>query len=126
MKKRVPSTQKEKIIVTENEIPTPSMMEEVVNKKQDDNNENVTDTSIDTTEKGKVRLPDMTMKHIPFYIPRIRENENAQISPPPNMMEECVNKKHNNYNENETDSIMDTTKKGKINMLRYHIPKYDG
>ena len=86
MKKRVPSTQKEKIIVTENEIPNPSMMEEFVNKKQDDNNENVIDTSIDTTKKGKVTLPDimtptimitMKMKHIPVYIPRIRENENA-------------------------------------------------
>ena len=30
------------------------------------------------------------------------------------MMEEWGNNKHNNYNENETDSITDTTKKGKL------------
>ena len=57
MNKRVPSTQREKMIVPENEIKPPSIMEECGNKKLDDNNENVSDTSIDTTKKGKITYP---------------------------------------------------------------------
>ena len=53
MTKRVPFPQKEKMIVSENEIKLTSMIEESGNKEYDDKNENVTDTSLDITNREK-------------------------------------------------------------------------
>ena len=75
------------MIVSENDITSPSMMEECVIEKINDNNENETDNSLDTMKKGKGKCPYITS---------------------PTIMEECAYTKRNDNNGNEIDTSMDT------------------